>query len=37
MKDIDKFLDESNNSMSWGLIAVLVLIVFGLFMALIYL
>jgi len=37
MKDIDKFIDESNNSVSWTIIGLLVLIVFGLLMAVIYL
>jgi len=37
MKDIDKFIDQANNTVSWSIIGVLVLVVIVLFMAVIYL
>mmetsp|Transcript_27563 Transcript_27563/g.38338 ORF Transcript_27563/g.38338 Transcript_27563/m.38338 type:complete len:84 (+) Transcript_27563:1124-1375(+) len=37
MKDIDKFLEESSNTVSYSIVAVLLLVVFGLILAVVYL
>ena len=37
MRDLDDFIDQSNNTVSYTMIFVLVLIVLGLFMMIIYL